>query len=329
MHSVAFSTAPRPRGLDLVPQHAPPLSSSCWHQPGAANSTTPPGLEAEQAQGRWPPPAQQTAADDHAAAGLGAGIADGGGSPGAIDEAALPLMTGDGGTKGTGRSPAPGGRKGDTARRWPASGVRAGISHAPPASAPVAGVMPFSSCLGGIRHAQCLGGRRQTPRRGAPVMAESARRQIPSPRTGVRPPRATSCFDEVMAHHAVAFTSSRCFAVCSALNRNRFFSDRAGPCRHYHPLFSLSVMSLFLESQGSGAQLAAAPARLPLRGYLALLLVREAAPAGAACGSGDRPPGATCLLPGRRSGSPPTVALGPLVILDDAIESSTASSTSW
>ena len=101
MHSVAFSTSTStPRAWILSRSTAPPLVELHRHQPGGELHHL--GLEPEQAQGVGRLQPQQAATDDHAAAGLGAGIADGGEiSQGAIDEAALPLMTGDGGTKGT------------------------------------------------------------------------------------------------------------------------------------------------------------------------------------------------------------------------------------
>jgi len=85
-----------PERPDLVPQHgAAALVELHRHQPGGELHH--PGAEPEQAQGVGRLQPEQTAADHHAAAGAGAGIADGGEiSQGAIDEAAGPLMAGDG-----------------------------------------------------------------------------------------------------------------------------------------------------------------------------------------------------------------------------------------
>ena len=81
---------------DLVPQHGAAVVIELHrHQPRGKLHHL--GLEPEQAQGigRFQP--QQAAAYDHAAAGLGAGIADGGKIPqGAIDEATRPLVSGNG-----------------------------------------------------------------------------------------------------------------------------------------------------------------------------------------------------------------------------------------
>jgi hypothetical protein len=80
MHSVAFSTSTSTPRLDLVPQHgAAALVELHRHQPGGELHHL--GLEAEQAQGVGRLQPQQAATDDHAAAGLGAGIANGGEIP--------------------------------------------------------------------------------------------------------------------------------------------------------------------------------------------------------------------------------------------------------
>ncbi|MNZ70502.1 hypothetical protein D3C78_888410 [compost metagenome] len=89
-----------PERLNLVSQHgAAALVELHRHQPGGKLHHL--GLEPEQAQGVGRLQPQQAATYDHAAAGLGAGIADGGEIPqGAVDEAPLPLMAGDGGYEG-------------------------------------------------------------------------------------------------------------------------------------------------------------------------------------------------------------------------------------
>ena len=192
-----------PEGLDLVPQHgAAALVELYRHQPGGELHHL--GLEAEQAQGVGRLQPQQAAADDHAAAGLGAGIADGGEiSQGAIDEAALSLMAGDGGHEGH-RA----GRQHQTVvRELLAVGQRQGAGR--PVEHLHLGPQPQRNAAlfipGGIRHAQGLGRLaaeylgQMHPVVGGVRLGAKHRHLEP-----LEAARRHQLFDEVMTHHAVA-----------------------------------------------------------------------------------------------------------------------------
>lgn len=192
-----------PEGLDLVPQHgAAALVELHRHQPRGELHHL--GLEPEQAQGVGRLQPQQAAADDHAAAGLGAGIADGGEIPqGAIHEAPLPLMAGDGG------------HEGDRAGRQHQAVVREllAVGQRQGAGGPVEhlhlGPQPQRYAVlfipGGIRHAQRLRGLaakylgQMHPVVGGVRLGAKYRHLEPAQATGRH-----QLFDEVVTHHAVA-----------------------------------------------------------------------------------------------------------------------------
>ena len=192
-----------PERLNLVSQHgAAALVELHRHQPGGKLHHL--GLEPEQAQGVGRLQPQQAAADDHAAAGLGAGIADGGKIPqGAVDEAALPLMAGDGGHEGH-RA----GRQHQTVvRELLAVGERQGaggpVEHLHLGPQPQRNAALFIP--GRIRHAQRLRGLAAKylgevhPVVGGVRLGPEHRHLEPIEATGRH-----QLFDEVMTHHAVA-----------------------------------------------------------------------------------------------------------------------------